>query len=140
MYRDSYGPFPDVFFRTGDMVERHADGLLRFLGRKDRMVKTRGNRVELDEVEAAFASHAAVAEAAAYVIPDATGSKAIMAAVKFSDEAEATVAALTQHAKTFLPSYALPQELVIVDEFPRTTSGKIDRRQLAENTEQLSNT
>ena len=140
LYRDSYGPFPDVFFRTGDMVERHADGLLRFLGRKDRMVKTRGNRVELDEVEAAFASHAAVAEAAAYVVPDATGSKAIMAAVKFSDEAEATVAALTQHAKTFLPSYALPQELVIVDEFPRTTSGKIDRRQLAENTEQLSRT
>ena len=129
-----------MFFRTGDMVERHADGLLRFLGRKDRMVKTRGNRVELDEVEAAFASHAAVAEAAAYVIPDNAGSKSIMAAIKFSKEAEASVAALTQHAKTILPSYALPQELFIVDEFPRTTSGKIDRRELAEKTEHLRNT
>ena len=140
LYRESYGPFPDVFFRTGDMVERHADGLLRFLGRKDRMVKTRGNRVELDEVEAAFASHAAVAEAAAYVIPDNAGSKSIMAAIKFSKDAEASVAALTQHAKTILPSYALPQELFIVDEFPRTTSGKIDRRELAEKTEHLRNT
>ncbi len=58
--RDAFGPFPDVYFRTGDLVVRRDDGLLRFLGRKDRMVKTRGHRVELDEVEAALASHESV--------------------------------------------------------------------------------
>ena len=130
LYLESFGPFPDVYFRTGDMVVRHEDGLLRFLGRKDRMVKTRGNRVELDEVEAAFATHASVSEAAAFVVPDDHGSKSILAAVKLSDGADVTTAELTKHAGTKLPGYALPQQLFIVEEFPRTTSGKIDRREL----------
>ena len=130
LYRDSFGPFPDVYFRTGDLVVRHEDGLLRFLGRKDRMVKTRGHRVELDEVEAALATHADVAEAAAFVVDDESGSKAILAAVKPAGSAAAEVAALLQHARTKLPSYAVPQELFVVAEFPRTSSGKIDRKQI----------
>ncbi len=130
LFRESFGPFPDVFFRTGDMVVRQEDGLLQFLGRKDRMVKTRGNRVELDEVEAALASHASVSEAATFVVPDDLGSKKILAAIKLSDDSELTAAALTKHAKTRLPGYALPQELFFVDEFPRTSSGKIDRKEL----------
>ncbi|MDJ0698381.1 MAG: amino acid adenylation domain-containing protein [Woeseiaceae bacterium] len=129
-FRDSFGPFPDVYFRTGDMVVRHEDGLLRFLGRKDRMVKTRGNRVELDEVEAALATHASVSEAAAFAVPDDQGSKKIVAAVKLSDDESVATAALTRHASTRLPGYALPQQLFIVDEFPRTSSGKIDRNEL----------
>jgi amino acid adenylation domain-containing protein len=128
LYRDSFGPFPDVWFRTGDLVVRHADGLLRFLGRKDRMVKTRGNRVELDEVEAALATHADVLEAAAFVVPDDLGSKSILAAVKLRGTAEAQVGSLLQHARSKLPGYAVPQELFIVAEFPRTSSGKIDRK------------
>ena len=71
--RPSDGPFPDVFFRTGDLVSRGTDGLLHFHGRKDRMVKTRGNRVELAEVEAALCTHPAVSEAAAFAVPDEIG-------------------------------------------------------------------
>jgi amino acid adenylation domain-containing protein len=130
LFRDRFGPFPDVFFRTGDMVVRHEDGLLRFLGRKDRMVKTRGNRVELDEVEAAFATHASVSEAAAFVVPDNHGSKMILAAIKLSEDLDVTTAALKRHATTKLPGYALPQKLFIVDDFPRTSSGKIDHAEL----------
>lgn len=137
LFRKSFGPFPNVYFRTGDMVVRHEDGLLRFLGRKDRMVKTRGNRVELDEVEAALATHASVSEAAAFVVPDDQGSKRIMAAIKLSDSADITTAALTKYAKTKLPAYALPQQLFIIDEFPRTSSGKIDRNEFVN---QLVNT
>ena len=96
------------------------------------MVKTRGHRVELDEVEAALASHADVSEAAAFVVPDDHGSKAILAAVQLKDGASADVAALTQHARKKLPGYAIPRELFVVEQFPRTSSGKIDRRQLTE--------
>ncbi len=130
LFRESFGPFPHVYFRTGDMVVRHEDGLLRFLGRKDRMVKTRGNRVELDEVEAALATHASVSEAAAFVVPDGHGSKKILAAIKLSGDTITTTAELTKHAGTKLPGYALPQQLFIIDEFPRTSSGKIDRKEL----------
>jgi amino acid adenylation domain-containing protein len=130
LFRESFGPFPDVYFRTGDLVVRHKDGLLRFLGRKDRMVKTRGHRVELDEVEAALAAHADVLEAAAFVVPDDLGSKAILAAVKVRDMASAEVGCLLQHARTKLPGYAVPQELFAMTEFPRTSSGKIDRKEI----------
>ncbi|MFT7076644.1 MAG: amino acid adenylation domain-containing protein [Planctomycetota bacterium] len=131
--RPSLGPFPDVYFRTGDLVKRGADGRLSFLGRKDRMVKTRGHRVELDEVEGALASHPAVLEAAAFTVPDGVGSRSILAAVTLveSADASATQAALRQHARGKLPAYAVPREITILGEFPRTTSGKIDRRALA---------
>jgi acyl-coenzyme A synthetase/AMP-(fatty) acid ligase len=130
LFRDSHGPFPDVYFRTGDLVVRHDDGLLRFLGRKDRMVKTRGHRVELDEVEAALAAHTDVLEAAAFVVPDDLGSTAILAAVKLRDSSDVEVGGLLQHARTKLPGYAVPQELFTVAEFPRTSSGKIDRKEI----------
>lgn len=129
--QESYGPFPHVYYRTGDVVCRHDDGLLRFLGRKDRMVKTRGHRVELDEVEAAFASHPAVSEAAAFVLPDCQGSKEIHAAITLKDDCKANGSDLLRHARTKVPSYALPREVEIVTSFPRTSSGKIDRQQLA---------
>ena len=130
LLRESLGHFPDVYFRTGDLVVRHEDGMLRFLGRKDRMVKTRGHRVELDEVEAALASHTAVSEAAAFVVPDDLGSKAILAAVTLRDAATTDAGALLQHARTKVPGYAVPRELFIVAEFPRTSSGKIDRKEI----------
>jgi amino acid adenylation domain-containing protein len=130
LFRESFGPFPDVYFRTGDLVVRHEDGLLRFLGRKDRMVKTRGHRVELDEVEAALATHDEVSEAAAFVIPDDLGSKSILAAVMVRDGAAVKIGDLLKHTRTKLPAYAVPQQLFIVDHFPRTSSGKIDRRKI----------
>ena len=129
--KDSFGPFPDVYFRTGDLVVRHSDGELRFLGRKDRMVKTRGYRVELDEVEAALASHDGVSEAAAFTVPDGHGSKVIFASVTVHGTGGADPAAIMRHARNKIPVYALPQDIEIVDDFPRTSSGKIDRNRLA---------
>lgn len=129
--RNGLGPFPDVFYRTGDVVVRHEDGLLRFLGRRDRMIKTRGHRVELDEIEAALATHASVSEAATFAVPDQMGSKEIRAFVKLLEGETVAPSDVLRHAATKLPPYAIPAELNIVDEFPRTTSGKIDRRQLS---------
>jgi acyl-coenzyme A synthetase/AMP-(fatty) acid ligase len=133
-FRESFGPFPDVYFRTGDLVVRHDDGLLRFLGRKDRMVKTRGHRVELDEVEAALSNHPDVLEAAAYVVPDGRGSKVIHSAVTIRAESATDPSDLIRHARGKLPGYALPERVAIFDLLPRTSGGKIDRKRLAEQT------
>ena len=130
--RPRFGPMQDHYYRTGDLAVLADDGLLRFLGRKDRMIKTRGHRVELDEVEAVLASHAAVLEAAAYAVPDEHGTRAIHAAVTLKSDQKASVEDLNRHARSKLPTYAMPRALLILDAFPRTSSGKIDRRKLSE--------
>jgi len=128
----SHGPFPRVYYRTGDVVSRGEDGLLHFHGRRDRMVKTRGHRVELDEVEAAVAAHPAVSEAAVFAVPDGEGSWAIVASVTLQGDSEATEAELLRHLRGELPMYALPREVQVARDMPRTTSGKVDRARLEE--------
>ena len=132
--RPSAGPFPDIYFRTGDLVQRHADGQLRFLGRSDRMVKVRGHRIELDGLEAAMAQHPAVQEAAMLTLPDAQGSKVIVLAATLHEPGAADEAELQRHARATLPSYAQPQTIKILPDLPRTSSGKVDRLQLRDRT------
>lgn len=133
LYKPGPGPFPTVYFRTGDRVQMGDDGYLRFLGRMDRMVKTRGHRVELDEVESALGSHNNVIEAAAFVIPDQHASHSIIAAVTVRISSDTNPADLITHIRAKLPPYAVPQDLIIVQSLPHTSSGKVDRRQLTEH-------
>lgn len=133
LLKEGFGPFPTVYFRTGDRVQQGPDGYLRFLGRMDRMVKTRGHRVELDEVEAALVGHDDAVEVAAFVVPDEHSSQSIIAAVTLRDGAVADREALMRHVRKKLPPYAVPRDLLIVDALPHTSSGKVDRRQLTEN-------
>jgi L-proline---[L-prolyl-carrier protein] ligase len=129
--RNSSG-FEDLYYRTGDLAQLLPDGNYRYRGRKDRMVKTRGYRVELDEVEAALLSHPLVEEAAAYAISDEQGSKLIEAAVIPRSLAEVTAADILQHLNAHLPSYAVPLTIHLMSDFPRTSTGKISRRELQE--------
>jgi acyl-coenzyme A synthetase/AMP-(fatty) acid ligase len=96
------------------------------------MVKTRGHRVELDEVEAALCSHPAVSEAAAYLVSDGRGSHVILSTVTTHTGRPENAAEIMRHARTRLPGYALPKDLIVASELPRTTSGKIDREKLRE--------
>ena len=132
LLQESHGQFPHVYFRTGDRVVRREDGLLRFLGRMDRMIKTRGHRVELDEVEAAIASHEAVFEIAAIVIPDDHGSHTIHAVVTINEAHEVDVAELNRYARKKLPPYAVPRTISLQDELPHISTGKIDRKELTQ--------
>jgi acyl-coenzyme A synthetase/AMP-(fatty) acid ligase len=133
-YRQSI--FPDyevVFLRTGDLVRLREDGKnYDFLGRKDRQVKTRGYRVELDEVEAALLAHSGVEEAAVFAVPDGEGSQQVQAAVIPRRDTEPTLADLKKHASGLLPWYAVPVQIDVMRSFPRTSTGKIDRRRLRE--------
>jgi amino acid adenylation domain-containing protein len=120
----------DVFYRTGDLVQRLPDGNLKYLGRKDRQIKTRGYRVELDEIEVALLAHEAVEEAAVYAVPDGLGSNLIEAAVVPKPETQVESVQLVEHLAKRLPSYAIPSKLMVTRDFPRTSTGKIDRRAL----------
>jgi amino acid adenylation domain-containing protein len=130
--RESEGPFPHVFYRTGDVVVRRDDGLLHFLGRRDRMIKTRGHRVELDEVELALAAVEGVREAAVFAVPDGRGSREIRAAVTLSGDSEVDVSGFRRLLRHRLPTYALPSAISVVESLPRTSSGKVSYRRLAE--------
>jgi amino acid adenylation domain-containing protein len=128
--RPVFADFEEVFYRTGDLVRRLPDGNLLFLGRKDRQVKIRGYRVELDEIEAALLSHEGIDEVAVFSVPDVEGSQKIEAAAILKAEATTSAEELGQFLSDVLPSYAVPHKIKVVQTFPRTTSGKIDRREL----------
>lgn len=133
--RRQAGGAPDVFYRTGDLVRADDAGTLVLLGRKDRQVKVRGFRVELDEIEAVLARHEAVIEVAVVAIGDAVHGRAIHAAVRTRPHVAVTAADLLAFASAYLPAYAVPVDVHLTEAFPRTTSGKIDRPALARATE-----
>ncbi|MGH3737546.1 MAG: amino acid adenylation domain-containing protein [Micromonosporaceae bacterium] len=114
-------------YRTGDIVVRDADGLLHFRGRQDRQIKTRGHRVELEEVEGVLRSHPAVGEAVVLAVPDETITNRLVAAVVTSRPT--TPAQLRRTCAAALPSYALPT-IHVVRELPLTSNGKLDRAAL----------
>ena len=125
------GLFPDfekVYYRTGDLVRERADGNLVFLGRRDRQIKVRGYRVELDEVEGVVSSLPGVIEAAAVDVRDEEGNTQIVAAVLLGDDVDIDGDALRAGAAARLSAYAVPSRFEIREALPRTGTGKIDRR------------
>jgi amino acid adenylation domain-containing protein len=108
-------------YRTGDFVERRADGEILYHGRRDHMVKVRGFRIELGEVEAALAAHPGIGEAVALA-----WEGRLVAVVQAIDQ-ELSVLAVKRHCSGRLPPYMVPAEIRLVAELPRTSSGKVDR-------------
>ncbi|MDY7105947.1 MAG: amino acid adenylation domain-containing protein [Actinomycetota bacterium] len=117
------------WYATGDLVRRRPDGELEFVGRRDNQVKVRGNRVELESVEAVLAAQPGVEHAVAGVV-DADGNQVLAAAVVPSGDEPVDTAALLAAASAALPPYAVPHRLVTVEDLPFTASGKLDRRAL----------
>jgi hypothetical protein len=115
-------------YDTGDLARWLPDGTLEFLGRVDEQVKLRGYRVEPAEVEAALRSHPAVREAA-MATKQAPGGDLRLVAYCTVD-AEPDQHELQAHLAEWLPEFMLPAAIVIVEEFPLTSSGKIDKRAL----------
>jgi amino acid adenylation domain-containing protein len=122
-----------IFYKTGDLVKEEADGNLTFLGRKDRLVKTRGFRVELDEISTFLLQNEAVEEAAVYTVSNAEEEVLIEAAVILKNKQTITSEDLIFNLKKVLPSYALPHQIKVVAEFPRTATGKINLKEISSN-------
>ena len=121
------------YYRTGDLVTVEADGTLWFLGRKDRQVKVRGYRVELDEIEATLAQYDGIEESAAFVVKADNEPLAIHLAYTLNKEDKQVSRELVgKYLKARLPSYALPAVITQRESFPRTTSDKINRTVLSQ--------
>jgi amino acid adenylation domain-containing protein len=116
-------------YRTGDLVRRLPDGELEFLGRVDSQVKMRGYRIEPGEVEAALALHPAVSEAVVMIHTDGTGERRLVAYVVGAEQGLST-GELRQFMSGKLPDYMVPSAFMMLDQFPLTPSGKVNRRAL----------
>lgn len=130
--------FSKRFYRTGDLVYEAEDGVLMFAGRKDRQIKSRGYRIELDEVENVVGSLEEVAEAAVLGVRMEDGTTEVVAMVRPSGDEAIDLQVVRSRAAERLPAYALPTRIIELKIFPRTGSGKIDRRALTESLEASS--
>ncbi|MEU8626066.1 amino acid adenylation domain-containing protein [Streptomyces sp. NPDC048669] len=122
---DPFGGPGERMYRTGDLVRRRTDGAVEYLGRTDRQVKIRGNRVELGEIEAALAGLPGVARAAVIVRDGALAGYAVPGTGTVLDT-EALRAALAG----VLPAPMVPGTVLALDELPLTPSGKLDQNAL----------
>jgi amino acid adenylation domain-containing protein len=113
-------------FRTGDLGQYRADGIIEYRGRRDHQIKLRGFRVELGEIEAHLRSHPSINQAVVVASDDERGEKQLVAYVSFA-EAEATNSELREHLQRNLPGYMIPSVFVVLESFPLTASGKINR-------------
>ena len=115
-------------FRTGDFGCWREDGNLEFYGRRDNMVKIRGYRVEITELESALKQIDGVSDAAAATFEDAAGALQISAFVVGNPCLD--LAEIRQKLSRKLPPQMLPQSLQQIDGLPTTPNGKIDRKHL----------
>ncbi len=114
----------EVYYRTGDLVSRHASGVLVHHSRLDNQVKLHGYRVELGEVEAALRTHPETEEAVV-VVPEGTADP-----VAFYTGAESEAAGLMAHLQRSLPWYMVPSRYHHLRQLPLNGNGKVDRRAL----------
>ncbi|HEX2691558.1 MAG TPA: amino acid adenylation domain-containing protein, partial [Kofleriaceae bacterium] len=125
-----FGPPGSRMYRTGDIVRRRADGALDFLGRVDEQVKIRGYRIELGEIEAALGARPGVAQARVIVREDAPGAKHLAGYVVPVSGHVLDPGELRRALGERLPEYMVPAGIAVLERFPLTPSGKIDRKAL----------
>ena len=119
------------WYKTGDVVVEDASGDYVFLGRADRMVKRRGYRVELAEIEAGLYKHPSLAEVGVISLPDEEAGVKIKAFLTCKEgEARPSLIQLKQFSAANLPNYMIPDSFVFLDALPKTSTGKTDYQQL----------
>lgn len=127
------------WYRTGDLVRRDPDGVLHYLSRLDAQVKVAGHRVELGEVEAALRSAPGIRSAVAIAMSDRVTGRRLEAFVvrdsaagsqngsSVEDDRTVLLATVRRSVEAVLPAAVRPRRIHLLDAFPLTTSGKVDR-------------
>lgn len=135
-------PFSSVpgarLYKTGDLVRFLADGSLEFAGRVDHQVKLRGFRIELGEIEAQLSRHPAIKETVVIAREDRPGEKRLVAYVVGSREQSPPIDDVREFLQGHLPEYMVPAAFVVLKALPLMHNGKVDRRQLPEPEQSLS--
>ena len=120
------------WYKTGDIVvESEEDGFI-FVGRRDRMVKRRGYRVELGEIESALYRHPEIKEAAVIALPNEENGMLIKAFLSGSDTMSKSLIAMKKFCADHLPLYMIPDRFSFQPSLPKTSTDKINYQQLKE--------
>ena len=114
-------------YNTGDFVYKIKENEYKFSGRKDQQIKINGQRVEIGEIENILSRHSLVSKSIVLFL-----EKRIVAYLKNEQSTQANIKELRTYLLKYLPSAAVPEKWVFVDEFPTLANGKIDRNQLPE--------
>lgn len=122
------------WYKTGDIVFENVDGDYVFVGRRDRMIKKRGYRVELGEIEAGLYRHPAVKEAAVIAFSDDDRGVRVAAHVSCKEaEERPSIIELKRFCAENLPIYMVPDLFVFETALPKTSTDKIDYQRLKEH-------
>jgi acyl-coenzyme A synthetase/AMP-(fatty) acid ligase len=119
--------YPENFCRTGDLGRIDDAGMIEYHGRMDNMIKTRGYRVEIDEVENALSEIPGVAQSAVVALPHPRFTNTLHAYIQLSDENASSIPEIKIALGRKLPDYMIPFTFDVIDEFPKTSTAKIDR-------------
>lgn len=118
-------------YRTGDVGRFDGDGVLHYLGRRDRQIKLHGNRIELGDVEAAASAIPAIRTCAAVARTDTGGTVGQLALVyTLVEGSELSPREVRKELTALLPAYAVPGRFEQMDELPRRENGKVDLQSL----------
>lgn len=120
------------WYKTGDIVVEADDGNYTYLGRRDRMVKRRGYRVELGEIETGLYRHAAIKEAAVIAVPDEEAGVKIKAFLSCREVKRPSLIELKRFCSEQLPLYMIPDQFVWCEALPKTSTDKVDYQRLKE--------
>ncbi|MFH8386840.1 amino acid adenylation domain-containing protein [Kitasatospora sp. NPDC018058] len=123
---DPTGAPADRMYRTGDLVRWRSDGRLDFLGRADQQVKLRGFRIEPSEIESRLTEHPSVGRALVLV----QGEQLVAYLTPAPGEQVANVSLLRRFCAEQLPEFMVPSHCVVLDAFPLSPNGKVDRAKL----------
>jgi acyl-CoA synthetase (AMP-forming)/AMP-acid ligase II len=121
--------FRDGWFRTGDVGKLSDDGYLSLVGRLKELINRAGEKISPYEVEDVLLTHPAVAEAAAYPVPDETYGEQVGVVIVL--RGEATPRELTSYCAERLAAFKRPVKVTILPEIPKGPTGKIQRRNLS---------
>ena len=126
------GPLPgEKVLHTGDLFRTDSEGYLYFVGRKDDIIKSRGEKVSPKEVENVLYAMPEVAEAAVIGVPDEILGQAVRAFVALKEGCRATERDVLRHCAARLEDILVPQSVELRPSLPKSANGKIDKRALA---------
>ena len=120
-----------LWYHTGDVCRRDANGVYWFMGRKGDQIRRRGESVSAWQLESLLGAHPQISEIAAVPIPSELGEEEIALFVRCAEGAQLTAEAVHEFSQKVVPRFMRPDHVLIQEaELPKTPSGKIDKRQL----------
>jgi amino acid adenylation domain-containing protein len=138
LVKSPFHKYPAFFWKTGDFGFKDQDGLFHYKGRKDHMVKVKGYRIEIGEIESALAENPSLDEFVVVAVPDEKYGNRLYCFYTNIKDKDSKEIDLTESLTKKVPSYMLPYRYIKKETLPKTSSGKVDRVLLAEEAKNVN--